>query len=122
MNHSERSKVVAALLEASALLSGARRGGASFGKSEGFSYAVKVDGLSSNDFYKRGFGAVVSEASTLKRFKEKAKKGHVRAKGKDTLRAVRAWVKENRPSQFYARWKSDSPMWKDDSVEIYYLP
>ena len=116
-------EVVSALLSASSVLSGARsRGGASFGKHDGFSYAVKIDGLSSNDFWKRGFGAMVDEADTLRDFRSRAKKGYADAKGKDTLRSVRAWVKQNRPSQFYARWKSDSPMYKDDSVEIYYIP
>ena len=41
-------------------------------------------------------------------------------KEKATLPAVRAWVKENSPTEFYAKWKSDSSHYKDDSIQIWY--
>ena len=30
------------------------------------------------------------------------------------------WVKENKPSEFFASWEKDSSSYKDDSVEIFF--
>ncbi len=94
--------------------------GRSDGRSDGTSYAVKVDSLSSNDFLSQPFGRQLDDMKKLRAWKETASKAHAGAKGKSTMPAVRRWVRENKPAEFYARWKSDGPMWKDDSVEIYY--
>jgi len=93
----------------------------SFGNAEGDSYAVLVSGLDSNDFYKQPFGRQLGDLRKIQEFMKTAKKGYVGAKGKSTMASVKLWVKENKPSQFYAKWKSDSSSYKDDSVEIYYV-
>jgi hypothetical protein len=90
-----------------------------FGSSGGFSYAVNVDGID-NEFLNQPFGRQLDSMKKVKEFMGKAKKGYAGAKGKSTLAAVKDWVKLNQPTQFYAKWKSDSSSYKDDSVEIYY--
>ncbi len=91
-----------------------------FGSSGGFSYAVNVDGID-NEFLNQPFGRQLDSMKKVKEFMGKAKKGYAGAKGKSTLAAVKDWVKLNQPTQFYAKWKSDSSSYKDDSVEIYYM-
>ncbi len=54
-------------------------------------------------------------------FKAQAKKTHVPSKRKATFSSVKAWLQFINPSQFYANWPSDSPTYKDDSVEIWYM-
>jgi dephospho-CoA kinase/uncharacterized protein YoaH (UPF0181 family) len=82
------------------------------------SYAVNIDGVP-NDFMKGGFNAQIKYNKDIKDFKSSAKKVYVDAKGKDTVKAVQKWAKENPGVQFYASWKSDSSGYKDDSVELY---
>ena len=36
------------------------------------------------------------------------------------MTAVKEWVKENKPSEFYALWEKESSFYKDDSVEIFF--
>lgn len=91
-----------------------------FGHNDGSSFAVNVKSVSSNDFLSRSFGQQLSDAKIVGDWKKTAKKAYVGAKGKSTLTAVKNWVKEKNPSEFYARWKSDSQSFKDDSVEIFY--
>ena len=56
----------------------------------------------------------------LKEFKTNSKSTRVDAKGKATMTAVKEWVKENKPSEFFASWQKDSSSYKDDSVEIFF--
>lgn len=88
-------------------------------KADGFNYAVQIDGLD-NEFPSYPFGRQLSDIKKLKEWKKDAKKGYVGAKGKATMTAVKAWIKDNKPSEFYAKWKPDSSSYKDDSVEIFY--
>jgi hypothetical protein len=90
-----------------------------FGSSDGFSYAVSLNGVD-NEFFKQPFGRQLDAMKKVKEFTANAKKGYVGAKGKSTLASVKEWVKLNQPTQFYAKWKSDSSSYKDDSVEIHY--
>ena len=102
---------------------GEKKGGQKpyFGTVDKMNYAVQLNSaVGGNGFPGRGFGGVVDNRNVIKEFKNTAKKAWVGAKGKPTLPAVKKWVKENKPSEFYASWKADSSMWKDDSVEIYY--
>lgn len=95
---------------------------AKFGSHGGFSYAVKVDGID-NEFFKLSFGQQLDhqkKANFLKSHPE-IKVEHVGAKGKATLAAVKQWVKEAKPTQFFAKWQSDSDYYKDDVVQVYFL-
>lgn len=77
----------------------------------GMNFAYQIEGVTDAD---RDYKEVAE-------FTKTAKKGYVGAKGKATMPAVKKWVRENKPSQFYAKWKADSSMWKDDTVEIWYV-
>jgi hypothetical protein len=100
----------------------AKKRKAGFGNSEGFSSAVLIDGLDSNEFFKAPFGRQLGDLKKVKDWKasQGVKTDHVGAKGKSTMAAVKAWVKSVKPTEFYARWKQDSSNYKDDSVEIFY--
>ena len=91
-----------------------------FGTNEGFSYAVQINELDSNEFFKQPFGRQLDDLRKAKSFMDTAKHIYVGAKHKPTIPTVKKWVRENNPTEFYAKWKSDSPLWKDDSVEIFY--
>lgn len=84
-------------------------------------YAVNVESLDSNEFFRQPFGRQLGDMKKLRSWMETARKGYVGTKGKATMPAVKRWVRENRPTEFYAKWKADSSMYKDDSVEIYWL-
>lgn len=91
-----------------------------FGKAEGFSFAVNVDSLDSNEFLTQSFGRGLSDRKKISEFINTAKKHYIGAKGKPTMSAVKAWVKDNgKDIQFFAKWKSDSQFNKADVVEIY---
>lgn len=83
-------------------------------------YVVKVDGVDPK-YMHRPFGRQLEDQAKIKAFKEKAKSYHVGAKRKATKAAVNAWLREVKPSQVYAKWMADSPNYKDDSVEVWYL-
>lgn len=91
-----------------------------FGTSEGFNYAVNIDSLDSNEFFKEPFGRRMGDMRKVNEWSKTAKKGYAMSKGKPTMASVKKWVKEMNPSEFYARWQKDSIMYKDDSVEILY--
>ena len=91
-----------------------------FGKLGEFSFAVKLNNVTRNDFPKEGFRGEVDNRRAVDEFKKTAKKDGVDAKGKATLTAVKSWVKDNNPKEFYAKWKSDSKYYKDDGVSIFY--
>jgi len=85
------------------------------------SWAIKIEALGSDQgFPEYNFGQQIDPSRKVKTWKDGAKKGYVDAKGKATLQAVKDWVKENNPKEFYASWESDSSSYKDDSVEIFY--
>lgn len=83
-------------------------------------WAVKLEGFDATLIDGGGFTAIMDLKRFITPFKESAKKTHIDSKGKATISAVKAWVKENKPSEFYAKWTPDSSFYKDDSVEIYY--
>lgn len=83
------------------------------------SYAIKIEGIDPS-FLKRPFGRQLDDFDKIKEWKKSSKSTHVRAKGKATLAAVKRWVKDTRPKEFYAKWTADSSDWKNDSVEIFY--
>ncbi len=95
---------------------------ASIGNSEGFNYVVKINFLEDNSFYKLAFGRQLSDLRRITYFKEdkETKTTHILAKGVSTLKSVKSWIKAEKPSEFYARWRKDSSSYKDDSVEIFY--
>ena len=92
----------------------------SFGTQDKLNFAVLINGLDSQDFYKQPFGRQLSDLKKVKKFKETAKKNAIGSKGKPTMKSVREWYKENKPTEFYASWQKDSPMYKDDSIEVWY--
>ena len=93
---------------------------AAFGTASGKSYAIKLDSLSDNNFMTKSFGQQIDSIKSTREFQKTAKSDHVGAKGKSTMAAVKQWVKDNSPKQFYAVWQMDSSSYKDDSVEIFY--
>lgn len=97
-----------------------RKQTAKFGKADGFSWAVNVDGID-NEFFRQPFGRRLDDQRKASEFAQSAKTAYVNAKGRATLTEVRRWVRENQPSQFFARWRSDSANWKDDVVMIAYV-
>ncbi len=90
------------------------------GKSDGMNFAVQLEGFDNMSLKGGSFGDQVRMNKFLKPFKKEAKSTRVGSKGKATLASVKAWVKENNPSEFFAKWKPDSSSYKDDSIEIFY--
>ena len=95
-------------------------GKAFIGTHDDFSYAVKINNLSTNDIAKLSFGRICEEYDKINAFKDTGKQTWVGCKGKATLASVKKWIRENKPAEFFAKWRRDSDWWKDDSVEIYY--
>ena len=94
---------------------------ACYGTVDGVSYAFRVDGVDGGDFFGLPFGRRLDTTKKLIAFQDRAK--HVEyadAKRKSALQAVKEWVKENKPSQFFAIWTSETDFYHDDSVEIFY--
>ena len=83
-------------------------------------YAIRIDSLSSNDFVKLPFGRQLDDLRLVKKFQESALSTHVNAKGIPVLKAVKAWIKMRKPTQFYAMWIADERFYKDDSVQIWF--
>ena len=85
--------------------------------------ALGIDGWNVNvkDSVKRGFGGMIDLRPEMQRIKQNGKKVYVDAKGKATIKAVKDYVKEHKPKEFYARWKCDSSFYKDDNVEMYVI-
>jgi hypothetical protein len=89
------------------------------GSSGKFNYAVQINGIE-NNFVLSPYGQQLESLKKVKEFKDSAKKATINAKGKSTLAAVKAWIKENSFTEFYAKWESDSSTFKDDVVDIFY--
>ena len=86
------------------------------------SYAVKLDTLSQYDYFNLPFGRQIDDLRKIGEFKATAKTTHVGAKhSKSTLAAVKKWVRERKPTQFYASWPADSKLYRDDSVQIWFI-
>ena len=84
--------------------------------SGGNSIAIKIDGIDDGEARlgtRNGMKAIDA-------FKKTAKKTYADAKGKKTIPAVKKAIKMQGATQYYAKWKSDSASYKDDSVEIWY--
>lgn len=90
------------------------------GKSDKMNFAVKLKGFDNQSLKGGSFGDQVRMNKFLKTFKQGAKEAYIPAKGKATLASVKAWVKENNPTEFFAKWKPDSSSFKDDTVKILY--
>ncbi len=88
-------------------------------KFDGRNYIFQVDGVNPS-FVSRCLGQQLDDLRKIGEFKATARKYHVYAKGKATLAAVKKWVREFKPKQFYACWGVDSPNYKDDSVEVFF--
>ena len=82
----------------------------------GRSCAFRVDGVDGT-FVGKKFGQQLEMLRALKAFQDDAE--HV-AYVKGNLRAVKEWVRDNNPSQFFAVWTSETDFYHDDSVEIFY--
>jgi hypothetical protein len=110
-------KVVVRLVETSAIKSKPF-----FGTIEKVNYCVNVNGVpDGNTFPTLPFGRSLDAKRFMKTWVEGAKTAHVDCKGKPTMSTVKQWIKDNKPSEFYAQWRADSKYdWKDDSVKICY--
>ena len=51
---------------------------------------------------------------------ETEKHEYIRTKRRKILPAVKEWVKDTKPSQFFAVWNSETDFYHTDSVEIFY--
>ena len=80
---------------------------------------VKIKGVD-KEYYRAPFGRQMDDLKKVKAFMETAKTAYVNAKHKGTLTAVKRWIKETSPSEYYAKWRKDSSNYKDDSVKVYY--
>lgn len=106
------------------VISEAKVAGGFVGTGGKFNYAIKINGVDGERLAGGNFGETITLNKMMKKAKESGnefKKEHIDAKGKGTLPAVKTWLKEKKPSQFYAKWQKDSSSYKDDSVEIKYL-
>lgn len=84
-----------------------------------FNYVVKIDGVDP-EYYTKPIGMQTDAWKKIEEFKASAKKYYVGAKGRSTLKAVKDWIKESKPKQYFAQWRKDSQFYKEDSVEVYY--
>lgn len=85
---------------------------------------MKIDGVDGESLASGNMNAMIDLNKAMKKAKDSGnefKKATIGAKGKGTLPAVKAWIKEKKPSQYYAKWEKDSSSYKDDVVEIKYL-
>ena len=82
----------------------------------GRSCAFRVDGVDGT-FLGKNFGRQLEMLRALKAFRDRAEHvAHVRC----SQRAVKEWVKDVQPSQFFAVWTSETDFYHDDSIEIFY--
>lgn len=100
-------------------LNEAKKEKAFVGTSDGSSWAVNMSGVK-NGNQPTNLGWVMANKETIADFKKSAKKTFAGAKGKATLPAVKKHLKMVGATEYYAKWKSDSSSYKDDSVEIWY--
>ena len=80
-----------------------------------FSYAYRVEGI------RPGTHDSLDTAILAVAFIKKARRVYLDCKGKKTESVVRKWLKENKPTQFWVKWKTSNSSYHDDSIELYYL-
>ena len=82
-------------------------------------YAVKINEVPS-DYWRKPFGRQLDDLKKINRFRERATRNYICAKGKPTHHIVRSWLKEHKPKAYYAKWQKETSYYKDDSIEIFY--
>lgn len=92
------------------------------GKVDKVSYAINLDLPNGNKFPTLPFARQIEDMRVVREFKTQAKRAFISAKRIPTLKAVRQWVKDFKPASYYARWQADCQCYKDDVVELFYLP
>ena len=80
---------------------------------------VKINGVD-KDYHRLPFGRQIEDIKKIRLFCQSALSYHVGAKHKPTLPAVKQWLKEKAPSEYYASWEADHYNYKDDSVQVFY--
>ena len=93
------------------------KGKACYGTVEGVNYAFRVNGVDGSEFFCLPWERRMEAINRLMAFQYRAK--HV-GYSDGSQRAVKEWVKDNQPSQFFAVWTSETDIYHDDSVEIFY--
>ena len=89
-------------------------GKAWYGTVEGVSYAFRVDGVDGGEFFGLPFGRRIEATNRLMAYQYRAK--HV-GYSEGNQKAVKEWVKEVQPSQFFAFWRSGR-FYHDDYIEF----
>jgi len=82
------------------------------------SYAFRVDGVDGAEFFGLHFVRRIPAFEKLIKFEAETAKHVAYVKG--SQKAVREWVREKKPSQFFAWWISETDFYKDDSIKICY--
>ena len=65
---------------------------------------VNVPGVDSHYFHKP-LGRQLADIQAIKAFKDTAKTYHIGTKHHASLSKVKQWLKENKPSAWYASWR-----------------
>ena len=87
---------------------------------EGFTVVAKFDNFSAEQF-SNNLGYQITHREDFKSFKQQAKLVIIGSKLKPTFATVKKWVSENKPKQYFAKWRGDSALYKDDCVEMYVI-
>lgn len=87
---------------------------------EGFSIVAKFDDFSAEQF-SSNFGYQITHREDFQSFQQQAKLVTIGSKLKPTFATVKKWVRENKPKQYFAKWRGDSPLYKDDCVDMYVI-
>ena len=90
---------------------------ACYGTVEGVNYAFRVNGVDGSEFFGLPWERRMEAINKLMAFQYRAK--HV-GYSDGSQRAVKEWVKDNQPSQFFAFWRSDVCFHHNDYIEIFY--
>ena len=81
----------------------------------------KIDGMiSAKEYNSLPFGRRFEHRRKIQEFQEKAKKNYLGTKRTKLKTALREFLKLYEAKQYYFMTREDT-MWKDDSVEIWYL-
>lgn len=92
-----------------------------FGKSKKLQYAVKLNDVSRNDFLTLAISRRIQDGKIARDFQDEATHVEISAPGKDSLGAVKKWVEQNKPKEFFAKWMLDSHAFgKSFTVDLYY--
>lgn len=88
-----------------------------YGISNGYKYAVKIDGVN-NAFFKQPYQETFKDRQQVDTFikSKDVVSLTLLVANKAALHAVKKWVKENKPKEVYARWEAE-PV---DGVLIFY--